>query len=166
MPLARHFVNPTSRSRRPGRCAVFTLFVLLIAVVELHAQDSLPKGVAGCWAVSLGLWQPRMNLGEDTIYSTPPSRIEIVPTKGTEGFERRGWRVVPAPGTNRSVHRFAYMMPLTTDSVRIAWTTGFSGLTMRLEVKGDSLRGKAQTFWDFDRAHQTADATLTRVACH
>ncbi len=106
-----------------------------------------------------------MDLGEDTIFSTPPSRIEVLPTKGAKGFESRGWRVVPAPGTTRSVHGFAYLTPLKADSVRIAWSTGFSGLTLRLAIKGDSLGGQAETFWDFDRPHQTANATLTRVAC-
>jgi hypothetical protein len=150
-----------------GLVSSTVLAVLAVSgtVSELRAQESFPRGVGGCWAVRLGSWDPPMSIGADTVYSTPPLRIEVQEAKGTEAFESRGWRVRPAPGTKPSVHRFAYLMPLTADSVRIAWTTGFSGVTMRLAMRVDTLTGRAETFWDFGRPTQSADAVLTRIAC-
>ena len=125
----------------------------------------MPKALVGCWEISLQPWHPPMRLAEDTIYSTPPKAIEIQGVRGTEAFETRGWRVRTAPGVPLGVHSFSFVAPLSPDSVRIIWTTGFSGLTMLLELRGDTVRGQAETFWDFDRPHQTADAMLTRVPC-
>jgi hypothetical protein len=106
-----------------------------------------------------------MNLGEDTIFSTPPGRIELQAHRGTRSFERRGWIVRPARGTERSVHSFSFFTVTSSDSIQVVWTTGFSGLTMDLAAARDTLRGQAHTFWDFGRPSQSADATLIRVSC-
>jgi len=148
------------------RTGLASLMLALSLSSCLRAQDSLVQAVAGCWAVSMAPWRPKMAIDADSIYSTPPARIELQTSRGTRMFEDRGWLVRPAPGVAPSIHGFAYFQPLGGDSIRIAWSTGFSGLTMRLVARQDTLRGTAQTFWDFGRRPQTADVLLVRVPCH
>ena len=142
-----------------------TLVLSLTLARQPRPQDSLPRALIGCWTVSLEAWRPVMRLGADTIFSTPPKTIEIPAVRGTASFEAGGWIVRPAPGVRPSIHRFSYLVFVAPDSVRIVWTTGFSGLTMRLGLKGGSLRGTAETFWDFGRPPQVAQATLTHARC-
>ena len=129
-------------------------------------QDSPVQMVAGCWAVSMAPWRPTMNIVGDNIYSRPPAKIELQARRGTRVFEEHGWLVRPAPGTTPSIHDFSYFEGLGHDSIRVVWSTGFSGLTMRLAVGQDTLRGAAQTFWDFGRPPQAAEVLLARVPCH
>ena len=51
------------------------------------------------------------------------------------------------------------------DSIELRWTTGFSGVNMSLSHEGDTLRGLAETTWDFDRQVQHANVTMWRVRC-
>ncbi len=89
-------------SRRVKRAFVSATLAVLVVTpsASLRAQDSLPKVVIGCWAITRGAWKPPMSIGDDTIYSTPPPRIEIQALKGTVSFEKQGWRVRSAPGTS------------------------------------------------------------------
>jgi hypothetical protein len=58
---------------------------------------------------------------------------------------------------------------LTGDSVLVAWSTGFSGVILRLSVQGDSLVGKARTLIDLPTppgvVEPTASIVARRVAC-
>jgi hypothetical protein len=105
-----------------------------------------------------------MQLGGDSAYVQPPGTIEIRNQRGSEGFERRGYIIRPAPGFRASVHRFAFAQP-TTDSVSLAWTNGFSGVWMMVASRPDSLLGTARTSWDFDHPSQTASVRLVKVRC-
>ena len=58
------------------------------------------------------------------------------------------------------------MAAIWAGSVRLVWSTGFSGLTMLLQPRGDTLEGIARTFWDFNRPTQTAAVIATRVSCN
>jgi len=132
------------------------------AVPVVH---NLVESVVGCWQVSIGRWEPNMSIGEDTIFSWPPRSIELQAVKGTRTFEDHGWLVRPAPGVRPSVHDFSFFETRGSDSIDVVWTTGFSGLTMRLGRVGDTLRGQARTFWDFPRTAQTAEVLLARISC-
>lgn len=122
--------------------------------------------VAGCYDLEIGAWSPTIDLGVDTLYVAPPPRIQM----GTEpgfglGGRAQGMLLEPAPGALPSVHRYSWWEEIGEDSVHLIWTTGYSGLRMRLGVQGRVLRGAASTFWDFGRATQTAPATATAVRC-
>ena len=122
-----------------------------------------------CFDLSLAGWKPSLGLGEDTIFSTPPTTVRFSRVKSF-GFGsyngRLSFRVLPANGASMSVHGPGYWTPIRgTDSVSIVWTTGFSGLTMKLAVARDTLHGVAQTFWDFPRPPQTSQVTGRRVVC-
>lgn len=113
----------------------------------------------------MGAWRPALMLGPDERIVTPPSRILIDSTIGTRPYERRNLLLRPAPGATPSVHRYSWWNMGRADSIQLRWTTGFSGVNMSLDHQGDTLRGIAETTWDFDRQAQTADVTMWRVAC-
>jgi hypothetical protein len=121
--------------------------------------------VVGCWEVRMGAWSPALMLGPDERIITPPSRVLIDSTIGTRPYERRNLLLRPAPGAAPSVHRYSWWNMGRADSIQLRWTTGFSGLNMSLSHERDTLRGVAETTWDFDRQVQHANVTMWRVAC-
>jgi len=138
-------------------------------VAYIARVDSLPLASA-CYGLQLGKWDPVLNIGDDSEFSTPPAVVSFSRVK-SEGFGSYGgkvsYRVLPTNGARMSVHGPGFWTPQTrTDSVSIVWTTGFSGLTMSLGVTTDTLSGTARTFWDFPRTRQTAKVLGVRVACH
>ena len=71
----------------------------------------------------------------------------------------------PALGAEPSIHRITYWRSFTDGEVRLVFSTGFSGLTMRLRLEGANLVGTASTFWDFIRKAQKAKVQATKVPC-
>ncbi len=123
------------------------------------------EAVQGCYEFETLIWRPDLRLGEDKEFITPPPRIQIFAEHGTVGFEQDGYLLRPAPGVPRSIHRGSYWVPKGPNTIEAVWTTGFSGLFMRLSIEGETLRGKATTFWDFPRRKQTADVVAHKVDC-
>ena len=121
--------------------------------------------VIGCWELRMGAWSPTLMLGADERIITPPSRVLIDSTIGTRPYERRNLLLRPAPGAAPSVHRYSWWNMGRADSIQLRWTTGFSGVNMSLSHEADTLRGIAETTWDFDRQVQHADVTMWRVRC-
>jgi hypothetical protein len=124
-----------------------------------------PETIQGCYELGTLTWRPDLKLGEDGEFITPPSRIQILAERGNKGFEQEGYLVRPASGVPRSIHRASYWVPKGPNTIEIIWTTGFSGLTMRLDHEGETLKGKATSFWDFPRRKQTADVVAHKVDC-
>lgn len=125
-----------------------------------------PEAIQGCYELTLSPWFPDLKLGEDEEFITPPRRIQLFATKGTEGREAEGYLVRPAPGIQPSIHRETYWLPKGPKTLEIVWTTGLSGLMMQLKTSdAEILRGKAATFWDFSRKKQTAEVVAQRVDC-
>jgi hypothetical protein len=125
-----------------------------------------PEAVQGCYALAMSPWFPAMRLGDDEQLITPPSRIQLLAEKGTEGEESRGYLVRAAPGVQPSVHSSMYWLPKGSKTLEITFTDGFSGLVMGLKTSdAETLHGKATTFWDFDRRRQVAEVMARRVPC-
>jgi hypothetical protein len=124
-----------------------------------------PEMIQGCYELGTLTWHPDLKLGEDMEFITPPRRIEILAEHGSKGFEQNGYLVRPAPGVPRSIHRASYWVPNGPNTIEVIWTTGHSGLFMRLKVESETLRGKATSFWDFPRRKQTADVVAHKVDC-
>lgn len=129
------------------------------------AQGPAPPRLLGCYEVKLGAWQPALDLGPDTVFIQPPVHFELLGDTGTSAMERARWLVRPAPRATPGRHRFSSWRLSTADSVELIWTTGFSGLRIVVASATDTLRGRAETFWDFDRARQRAAAELVRAPC-
>lgn len=146
-----------SKLRIPQAVAVLVAWPVLLA-----AQDSL----VGCYDVELGPWMSETPSESDSLFVTPPPRIQLHSTAGKGlGDRPQDLALTPAPGALPSVHRYSSWEWIGPDSIELSWTTGFSGLRMRLAVGGPALRGTAETFWDFTRDRQRAQVVATRVAC-
>ncbi|HZO18034.1 MAG TPA: hypothetical protein VFB46_03530 [Gemmatimonadaceae bacterium] len=139
----------------------------IVVATSAPVATALPSwpDVVGCWELRMGAWRPTLALGNDERIVTPPSRVLIDSTVGTRPYERRNLLVRPAPGATPSVHRYSWWNMGQGDSIQLRWTTGFSGVNMSLSHEGDTLRGQAETTWDFDRQVQTADVVMWRVRC-
>lgn len=124
-----------------------------------------PDAVKGCYDLELSPWRPNLNIGRDAVFITPPRRVQLLAERGTKGWEAEGFIARPAPGVRPSIHSGSFWLPTGPRSIRIVWTTGFSGLEMHLTLEPPDLRGTAASFWDFDREHQTADVVAHLVDC-
>jgi len=124
-----------------------------------------PEAIRGCYELGELNWRPSLSLGEDKEFITPPSRIQLLDEHGSQGFETNGYLVRPAPRISPTIHRASYWVPKGPKTIEIVWTTGLSGLTMTLDLEGETLEGKAKTHWDFPRRSQTAKVTAHKVEC-
>lgn len=125
-----------------------------------------PESIQGCYDLGTLNWRPDLKLDKDeAVFITPPERIELLAERGTQGREKNGYLVRPAPGVTQSVHRSTYWMPTGPKKIEIVFTTGTSGLEMQLTVQGETLQGKAKTFWDFLRRRQTAHSIAHKINC-
>jgi hypothetical protein len=57
--------------------------------VPSHEVEAPTAPFVGCYELALGRWWP-WSFGEDTEFVTPPSRIDLLPEHGTQGFEQNG----------------------------------------------------------------------------
>src|SRR5260370_2248807 len=125
-----------------------------------------PESIQGCYELGALDWKPDLQLDkEEAVFITPPERIELLAERGTQGGEKNGYLVRPAPGVPHSVHRCTYWVPTGPKKIEVVFTTGLSGLEMQLTVEGEILQGKAKTFWDFLRRRQTARVMARKVDC-
>jgi hypothetical protein len=177
-------IQPDERAMQCPRCVrrpvlpVLSLSLIAAAAAPLGAQarSGGPSragnlGSANCYRIELGPWTPRGDLGEDSIFTFPPRRIAIrgrpdSATAADSSESIRPGRVARAlerrPG---SVHSDGGWHVIRKDSVELIYTTGFSGVVLYLRPEGTGWRGVAETFWDFPRGTQRADAVLTRTTC-
>lgn len=77
-----------------------------------------PESIQGCYDLSLSELRPKLKLGEDAEFITPPRRIQLFAEKGTKGWEAEGYVVRPAPGIPRSIHRGSYWLPKDPTTLR------------------------------------------------
>lgn len=118
---------------------------------------------AGCYELHLGRWWP-WGMGEDTQFATPPQRVELQLQHGTDGFEQNGLLIRTIPSGTAS-HRGSFWLPQDRGGVDLIWTSGFSGVSLRLNRHGKELRGWAHAFFDFPRPPHIARAAARPIAC-
>ncbi len=118
---------------------------------------------AGCYELNLGRWWP-WGMGEDTRFATPPSRVELRLQRGRDGFEQNGLliRTIPSDPASR---RSSFWLPQGNNGLDLIWTTGFSGVSLRLTRHGKELRGWAHAFFDFPRPPHVAHVTARPINC-
>lgn len=124
-----------------------------------------PEAIQGCYELGALSWKPDVKLGEDEVFITPPQRIQLMVEPGSVGSEKNGYLVRPAPGLPKSIYRASYWQSTGPRTIQIVFTTGFSGLSMNLELEGETLRGEAKTHWDFPRRKQTAQVNARKTEC-
>jgi len=123
------------------------------------------ENIQGCYDLGKLSWEPDLKLGEDQEFITPPPRIRILAERGSIGFEKNRYLVRPAPGFPKSIHTASYWESTSPSTIEVVFTTGFSGLSMKLKIEGETLRGEAKTHWDFPRRGQTAQINARKTEC-
>lgn len=129
------------------------LDVLMIAVgtisfaSDLAAQaPSQSSTASGCYRLMLGRWSGALPPTGIPEAHTPPQhfRLDSIPS-GRVGAGT--YAVEPSKLWARS-RMEAGWQPLSGDSLSIVWSTGFVGVVLRLELRSDTLRGRATSFHD------------------
>jgi hypothetical protein len=134
----------------------------LLAAWALGAQT--PAGslasrsrFVGCYQVRLGPWTNPPMLA-------PPFEFRLDSTASTSALFFSGGfsSVVPSNLTGRETAGWR----IENDStISIHWSTGFVGVSLKLRVDGDTLRGKATSGADTFPSDNSAPVTVWRVAC-
>lgn len=124
------------------------------------------RKIAGCYTTHLGAWSgPLPSTGLPTAH-TPPLHFQLDTLPVTAGSA--SFAVQPAQLVQHS-HMAASWALLPHDSIRLFWSTGFVGVTLRLSVRDDSLVGTATTFHDEhyrgEPPDPSASVVATRTAC-
>ena len=138
------------------RLAVLLALVLMPRSAELAAQSKPSAAtIAGCYRLALGTWSPPLR-AQDWM---PPSEFQLDTTIVSLWLPKDTvWTVQPTVLMPRSRMPASWRY-VGTDSVAIVWSTGFTGVHLRLQIVRDTLRGQATTFKD---AH--IDMRRSRIA--
>jgi hypothetical protein len=123
----------------------------------------------GCYQVGVGHWWP-WSFGEDTVFVTPPSRIRLLPQRGTEGFEDNGFIIRVLPPDKVAVHGirrvWSYWTVKSTKDAELVWTDGLTGVVLKLHKRGSDLRGWAHPHFDFPTfIPRTAHVKARKMPC-
>lgn len=156
------------------RCFVFVSIIAWSSSQQAKSQTSvqtqsalLPTSFAGCYELKMGRWWP-WSFGGDTIFVTPPSRIELLSERGTKGFERDGFliRAIPQPkGAAPANGGPSYWQVKSDNQIDLMWNDGFSGVTLALRKVGNDLSGWAHPHFDFPTIPRIARVTARRISC-
>jgi hypothetical protein len=114
----------------------------------------------GCYDVVLQNWHPALNLGEDAVFTMPPRTIELTSLVG----RRRDFLARPVVRESKWLP-FGSWEVTPERTLSLTWSNGFSGVVAELGPQGETLTGRAYTFWDFPRLTQWAAVTAVRVSC-
>lgn len=114
-----------------------------------------PERYAGCYDMQHGAWNP----AEESKFSEPPAHVVLI----WNGPKKRH-TVGAIPGTTPSIHT-VNSWAVVDEGITVSWSTGFSGVVMKLHPVGTNLEGTLNTFWDFPAKPSFAPVTLTRVTC-
>ena len=144
------------------RSLASVLILLALLAPRFSAQSSNPakesqslnenpaSSFTGCYELLLGRWWP-WAFGADTKFVTPPNRIELIPERGTKGFEQQGFiirAIPPKNGAGSGRGGPSYWQVKSSNQMDMVWNDGFTGVTLSLEKHRDELRGWAHPHFD------------------
>jgi hypothetical protein len=131
--------------------------------VRRLSRSEIERTAIGCYSVRIGLFRAPDALGASfqrphpgNEHATPPHIVEL----------DSGGALGPAPRVWPTIHRLNYWeLDSLSDSLRLVFSTGFSGVRLTLAPAGDSLTGHADDFRNFTHLSDRAAAMLRRVSC-
>ena len=139
------------------------------ARAERYIRSATRLPVANrCYRLFRSAWGSPLDRSGDSIFTTSPEiiRFGLVKNPRWSASGRPYMQVTAANGNRETVDGPGVWRPyVKADSLEIVWSNGFSGVSMSLAVKGDSLSGAAKTFWDFPRPSDSSPVTGIRVSC-
>lgn len=147
------------------RLAVLLALVLMPTSAELAAQSKpSAAAIAGCYRLILDTWSPPLRAQDWPASQTPPSEFQLDTTIVSLWLPRDTvWAVQPTVLVSRSRMPASWRY-VGTDSVAIVWSTGFTGVDLRLQIVRDTLRGQARTFHDAHVEGEPPDPRTSAVA--
>lgn len=142
------YARVTAQDGRQCRATCNDMPVLLLVVlailpgVLLGQSDRVPTG---CFDVSVGPWDPTAHISIDSVLFEPPSRVRL---SRDIAYRRPSWRRLDvAPNALPSPHRSSSWR-WSRDTLHVAWSTGFVGLSAVLSLRDESWTGVARSFGD------------------
>jgi hypothetical protein len=122
------------------------IFLLLPSLAACAAsQRSVADPLIGCYTLELGSWDPPLRPG-NAIYQIPPSTFHLTGEVGAGRFGNGRFLVRPLIPHGQTPS--AFWEAVGPDSVRVTWTNGFAGVSLRLQRKGEDLEGRATSVTD------------------
>jgi hypothetical protein len=128
----------------------------------LRSVLAIPVG-GQCYELTRGEWDPRGELGEDSLFTVVPRRIRF--TTRLMPQRRDGPRWMEIERTGESDRWTTGSWRATDAGIELVWSNGFSGVRVLLTAAASRLDGTARTFWDFSRDSQSATVTGVRIPC-
>ena len=135
---------------------------------EIRPAEPKPV-VAACYQIELGSWPDGGRVTNNTDWTRPPERVELLWRYLNERNAAGGpLQVRPLAPASVSPFRLQSWERLPADSVAITLSTGLSGVALRLAREGTSLRGTARLFDDRSvkgELEPETSAVLRRLPC-
>src|SRR5262245_35608154 len=150
--------------RRRRSAAILAGVVLLAASCASNPTAADPQAAApfvGCYKLTLGPWQPKLDLGGDEDFIAMPSSIRLSNEIGPRGH----FVLRDLPGSGGGRMPPSYWRLEGRNDVVLIWTDGTSSIKAELSRVRSDLRGSAETHWDFPREVQRRDVTATPMPC-
>jgi len=132
------------------------------------ASAQVREHAIGCWSLTYSPWIPSPG-GDSILYQPLPAILKL---RGDSATRPGYLSAIREPATPPKVVSgwvktlVALWKPLTHDSVEVwlpvSWSTG---VTARLEVRGDSMFGKAVIYVDFPNGSPTSEVLGIRTPC-
>jgi hypothetical protein len=155
------------------RAACIALSMALMGPASTLAQEPLSGSSAlertvGCYALELGPWSGPFTSGYPS-HHRPPAELELDSAVNRLQYSESG---IPVSRRLRSrptltwATFYAGWHLVGDDSLVVSWSTGFTGLELRLGLAPDTLGGVAEAFHDRClRCEPTAPVTAWRIPC-
>jgi HEAT repeat protein len=134
-----------------------------------YARYSRTGGVAGlCYQLTHGPWTPAPPTGDEDFVEFP-TQVYFTSAYARLSFPKDSVRMdalsLQEPRRGRGPGPGRWYPLEGGDSLEIVWTGGMSGVYARLLVRGDSVSGFAQSFWDYSAPTQRATVTGRQIPC-
>lgn len=147
--------------RLPMHSIGFLFAAALAGVACSDSATSESSSPLGCYALTLGRWDHPPEEGLIHL----PEQIILTDERGTDVLENDRLLVRAYPDITLQAYRWSWWEPAEGDSLRIVWSTGFSGIEMMVGRSGADYRGVARNFVDYPIDVSTASVTLDRITC-
>ena len=127
--------------------------------------DAQAQTIVGCWKVDPGKFSVTGRTGADAGQTILPSVVQFDTVPGKSLYGEPFGRLVRGLGAdNGTQYRDGYYVLSGPDSLRVDWTTGFTGMTLMLRLGNAVMHGRASAWTDY-MGEERAPVVLRRAVC-
>jgi hypothetical protein len=132
----------------------------LVSTNEALASRDSVASVTGCYTLRMSAW----SIARITVRL--PGFIQLKPDSAVGSEGALSPDLIRGSVMHRAMPGYPQWKHVGADLIVLGWSDGFSGVTARMQIQGDTLRGVARTFSDdLSAPTAVADVSATRVAC-